>query len=102
MPVPWKRDDSHNSRAGHPRWRRCSSVEYAQYSSSSRLASGAPRSGTYASHHVSRGLDGLDRRAFLACAGGLATATLTPAGAQTPDAKPPGAKTRLILLGTGG
>ena len=40
---------------------------------------------------------GLDRRAFLACAGGLATAALTSGSAQTP-----GAKTRLILLGTGG
>jgi ribonuclease BN (tRNA processing enzyme) len=44
----------------------------------------------------------LDRRAFLARAGGLATAALTPAGTQTPGAQPPGAKTRLILLGTGG
>jgi ribonuclease BN (tRNA processing enzyme) len=41
--------------------------------------------------------DALDRRAFLACAGGLATAALTPGSAQTA-----GAKTRLILLGTGG
>ena len=29
-PVPWKRDASHNSRAGHPVWRRCSSLTYAQ------------------------------------------------------------------------
>jgi ribonuclease BN (tRNA processing enzyme) len=41
--------------------------------------------------------DGLDRRAFLACAGGLATAALRPGATQTPRAK-----TRLILLGTGG
>ena len=54
--VPWKRDDSHNSRAGHPASRRCSSLTYAQYARSSRLAIRAPRSGTYASHHASRGL----------------------------------------------
>ena len=54
--VPWKRDDSHKSRAGHPGWRRCSSVPYAQYAPSSRLAIRAPRSGTYATHHASRGL----------------------------------------------
>jgi hypothetical protein len=29
--------------AMHPRWLRCSSITYAQYSQSSRLASGAPR-----------------------------------------------------------
>ena len=39
------RDDSHKSRAGHPGWRRCSSLTYAQYARSSRLASRAPRSG---------------------------------------------------------
>jgi hypothetical protein len=27
--VPWKRDDSHNSRAGHPARRRCTSLNYA-------------------------------------------------------------------------
>ena len=54
--VPWKRDASHNSRAGHPGWRRCSSLTYAQYARSSRLAIRAPRSGTYATHHASRGL----------------------------------------------
>jgi tetratricopeptide (TPR) repeat protein len=54
--VPWNRDDSHHSRAGHPVWRRCSSLTYAQYARSSRLASRAPRSGPYASHHGSRGL----------------------------------------------
>ena len=47
---------SHNSRAGHPAWLRCSSLKYAQYSRSSRLAVRAPRSGTYATHHASRGL----------------------------------------------
>ena len=40
------RDSSHNSRAGHPGWRRCSSLTYAQYARSSRLASRAPRSAT--------------------------------------------------------
>ena len=52
--VPWKRDESHNSRAGHPDWRRCSFLRYAQYPRSSRLASRAPRSGTRATHHDSR------------------------------------------------
>jgi hypothetical protein len=28
--VPWNRDDSHNPRAGHPVWRRGSSLTYAQ------------------------------------------------------------------------
>ena len=32
------------SRAGHPVWRRCSSLKYCRYSHSSRLASRAPRS----------------------------------------------------------
>ena len=31
-------------RAGHPAWRRCSSLEYSRYARSSRLASRAPRS----------------------------------------------------------
>jgi hypothetical protein len=46
-------DSSHNSRAGHPGWRRCSSLKYAQYSRSSRLAIRAPRSGTYATNNCS-------------------------------------------------
>src|ERR671913_2540676 len=54
--VPWNRDDSHNPRAWHPAWPRCSSLTYAQYARSSRLANRAPRSGAYASHHGSRGL----------------------------------------------
>jgi hypothetical protein len=54
--VPWNRDESHNSRAGHPDWQRCSSVRYTQYLRSSRLVSRAPRSGIYATHHGSRGL----------------------------------------------
>ncbi len=54
--VPWKGDDSHNSRARHPASLRCSSLTYAQYAQSSRLAIRAPRAGTYASHHASRGL----------------------------------------------
>src|SRR6266571_1568707 len=32
-------------RAGHPAWRRCSSLTYSRYARSSRLASRAPRSG---------------------------------------------------------
>ncbi|MBA3887585.1 MAG: transporter [Acidobacteria bacterium] len=54
--VPWKRDASHDSQAGHPGSRRCFSLAYAQYARSSRLAIRAPRSGTYATHHASRGL----------------------------------------------
>ena len=50
--VPWKRDDSHNSRAGHPVWPRRSSLTYAQYARSSRLASRAPRSGIHAANHA--------------------------------------------------
>jgi ribonuclease BN (tRNA processing enzyme) len=45
---------------------------------------------------------GLDRRAFLASVGGLASVALTGGAAQTPGPKTPGPKTRLILLGTGG
>ena len=45
--VPWKRDASHNSRAGHPGWRRCSSLTYSRYARSSRLAIRAPRSGIW-------------------------------------------------------
>ena len=41
----------HNSRAGHPGWLRCSFLKYSRYSRSSRLASRAPRSGTYATIH---------------------------------------------------
>jgi hypothetical protein len=44
-------DSSHNSRAGHPGWLRCSSFKYAEYSQSSRLAIRAPRSATYATTH---------------------------------------------------
>ena len=54
--VPWNRNLVHNSRAGHPDWRRCFSLTYAQYSRSSRLASRAPRSRTYPRNHGSRGL----------------------------------------------
>jgi hypothetical protein len=38
--------DRYVFRAGHPGWRRCSFLKYAQYSRSSRLASRAPRSGS--------------------------------------------------------
>jgi type II secretory pathway pseudopilin PulG len=38
--VPWNRNESHTSRAGHPDWRRCR----------------APRSGACATHHDSGGL----------------------------------------------
>ena len=51
--VSRNRDSSHNSRAGHPGSPRCSSLKYAEYSRSSRLAIRAPRSGTYATNHGS-------------------------------------------------
>ena len=54
--VSWNSGSSHNSRAGHPGSRRCSSLKYARYSRSSRLAIRAPRSGTYATNHCSRTL----------------------------------------------
>src|SRR5687767_8124622 len=57
--VPWKRDSSHNSRAGQPAWRRCSALTYAQYARLSRLAIRVPRSGTCARNHASRGLAAL-------------------------------------------
>ena len=50
--VSRPRDSRHNCRAGHPRWRRCDSFKYAEYSRSPRLASGAPRSGIYATYHA--------------------------------------------------
>src|SRR6476469_836411 len=56
MLGPWNRDFWHKLRAGHPAGRRCSSLPYAQYAHSSRLARRAPRSGPYASYHGSRGL----------------------------------------------
>ena len=46
-------DSSHDSRAGHPGWLRCSSLTYSRYARSSRLASRAPRSGTHATNHRS-------------------------------------------------
>ena len=55
--VSCHRDSQHNSRAGHPACRRCSSVECAQYSPSSRLVSRAPGAGTYASNHGDRTLE---------------------------------------------
>src|SRR5437773_3886243 len=50
-PVSRNSDSSHNSRAGHPGWLRCSSLTYFRYARSSRLAIRAPRSGTYATNH---------------------------------------------------
>ena len=47
-PVSCPSGSRHNSRAGHPGWRRCSALKYSRYSRASRLASRAPRSGTYA------------------------------------------------------
>ncbi len=54
--VSCPRGSRHNSRAGHPGWRRCSSLKYSRYSRSSRLAIRAPRSGTYAAIHADRAL----------------------------------------------
>jgi hypothetical protein len=45
-------DSRHNSRAGHPGWRRCLSLTNSRFARSSRLASRAPRSGTYATNHA--------------------------------------------------
>src|SRR5205809_3121033 len=56
MLGPWNRDFQHHGRAGHLAGRRCSSLTYAQYAHSSRLARRAPRSGTCPSYHGSRGL----------------------------------------------
>src|SRR4051812_40481520 len=50
--VSRPRDSRNNCRAGHPRWRRCDSVKYARYFPSSRLAIGAPRSGTYTTNYA--------------------------------------------------
>ena len=41
-------------RAGHPGWRRCSSLKYSRYSRSSRLAIRAPRSGKFVSEFLTR------------------------------------------------
>jgi hypothetical protein len=49
--VSCNSDSSHNSRAGHPGWLRCSSLTYSRYARSSRLAIRAPRSGIYATTH---------------------------------------------------
>jgi hypothetical protein len=49
--VSRPRDSRHNSRAGHPAWRRCSSLTNSRFARSSRLASRAPRSGIYATYH---------------------------------------------------
>src|SRR5207253_391029 len=40
------------SRAGHPGWRRCSSLKYSRYFRSSRLAIRAPRSAIWSSFSV--------------------------------------------------
>src|SRR5213592_4698092 len=55
-------DSSHNSRAGHPGWLRCSSLTYSRYARSSRLAIRAPRSGTYATNHCYGTLETQTRR----------------------------------------
>ena len=41
-------------RAGHPGWRRCSSLTYSRYARSSRLAIRAPRSGKYVTESLTR------------------------------------------------
>ena len=86
MLVPWNRDFSDNSRAGHPASRRCSSLTYGRYACSSRLAIRAPRSGTYPSHHGSRGLGRIVKPWMGALALGLGPVLCAtqPAAAQTP------------------
>src|SRR5437773_514467 len=59
--VSCNSDSSHNSRAGHPGWLRCSSLTYSRYARSSRLAIRAPRSGTYATNHCYRTLAAHDK-----------------------------------------
>jgi HlyD family secretion protein len=70
--VPWKRDPSHNFRAGRLRWRRCCFTH--AHARPSRLASRAPRSGTRARAHPSRGL-ALGLAAFVALAAGCSAET---------------------------
>ncbi len=86
MLVPWNRDFSDNSRAGHTASRRCSSLTYGRYACSSRLAIRAPRSGTYPSHHGSRGLGRIVKPWMGALALGLGPVLCAtqPAAAQTP------------------
>jgi outer membrane protein TolC len=64
-------------RAGHPAWRRCSSLKYTEYSRSSRLARRAPRSGSRVPIRRAQ-----DTGVALVLALGLAAAA--PATAQEP------------------
>ena len=48
--------------AGHPGWRRCSSLTYSRYARSSRLAIRAPRSGIWYLFSGYRPLGGVSRR----------------------------------------
>ncbi len=87
--VSRPRDSHHNSRAGHPAWRRCSSLTNPRFARSSRLASRAPRSGTHATNYadgtlvdaapVSTGIAGLDHRLL----GGLTPNRMTTWPAAT-------------------
>src|SRR6476659_7133843 len=89
-------DSTHNSRAGHPASRCCSSLTYAQYARSSRLAIRAPRSGTYARNHCSRTLarndprrmDFMRTRALLVFAGVLMVGAGAIAAQQAGTAPP--------------
>ena len=54
--VSCNSNSRNNAQAGHSVWRRCSSVKYAQYSPSSRLASRAPRQGLYSANYCYRTL----------------------------------------------
>ena len=51
--MAWTRQKYRAFRAGHPAWRRCSSLKYTRYSRSSRLASRAPRAGIHGTSVVS-------------------------------------------------
>src|SRR5436190_3724425 len=54
-------DSSHNPRAGHPGWLRCSSLTYSRYARSSRLAIRDAPPGNYVTNHC---YGTLDRRAL--------------------------------------
>ena len=56
--MAWTRQKYRAFRAGHPAWRRCSSLKYTRYSRSSRLASRAPRAGIHGTSVVSTPLVG--------------------------------------------
>ena len=71
-------------RAGHPVWRRCSSLTYSRYAHSSRLASRAPRSGTLSPYF------GIGTLARCELSSSRTTTRLTAAGLRSWRARWPG------------